>query len=149
IDLQRWADHLGVPFRFPPTFPVHSLAAARGFHAAREAGRGGDYCRAALRAAWAEGLELADLSVLRGLAADLGLDPDRFEASLAEPHVKSWLRAEVDQALGRGVFGVPTFFVGEEMFFGNDRLMFVEEALARHGSRTEELPSKAPFNRWF
>jgi len=148
VDLRRWAEHLGIPYTDPPTFPVHSLAAARGFRFAREAGKGGAYCRAALRACWGEGRELADLPVLRDVADQVGLDPDAFEASLSDPGVKQWLREEVDEAARRGVFGAPTFFVGDEMFHGNDRLMFVEEALARDGDRPV-IPSGSPYNQWF
>jgi uncharacterized protein (TIGR00369 family) len=149
LDLARWADHLGIPFVEPPVFPVNSLAAARGFHAARGAGKGSEYCRAALRAAWGEGRDLGDARVLREVAAGVGLDTEAFERSLQDPDVKAWLRAEVDEASRRGVFGAPVFFVGGEMFHGNDRLMFVEEALARQGHPSPAQGPASPFNRWF
>jgi uncharacterized protein (TIGR00369 family) len=149
VDLARWADRLGVPLAFPPEFPVHSLAAARGFHMARRAGQAGAYCRAVLHACWGEGRDVADTAVLRGIAAGLGMDAGSFEASLHDPEVKAWLRAEVDEAIRRGVFGAPTFFVGGEMFHGNDRLDFVEEALARGAAPAPALATAAPFNRWF
>ncbi len=148
-DLERWARHLGVPLRHPPEFPVRSLAASRGMRFASEAGVGGRYCRRLLAAAWGEGRDLADQNELRSLAAELGLDPDAYLASLDRPVVKAWLREQTAEAARRGVFGAPTFFLGDAMYYGNDRLFMVEEALAAGRATEGAGSSTTPFNEWF
>ncbi|HKY33960.1 MAG TPA: DsbA family protein [Candidatus Polarisedimenticolia bacterium] len=149
LDMERWAARYGVPLKIPPIVPVHSLAAARGFHAAREAGRGGAYCRKVFDVCWGQGQDVGEHEVLRGVAASLGLDPDGFMESTRRTEVKEWLRGEVEEAARRGVFGAPTFFVGDEMFHGNDRLFMVEEALARASAPGAPAAAVTPYNRWF
>lgn len=80
---------------------------------------------------WVKGLNLGEETVLREVLRAAGLDADRIVTRLEEQEVKDQLRANTEEAVRRGVFGAPTFFVGEEMFWGNDRLPFVEEQLAR------------------
>jgi 2-hydroxychromene-2-carboxylate isomerase len=102
-------------------------------HAAWRAGVFEAYHAAMFPALWAEGLDLGDEAVIDRVATRAGLDAGELAAGAADPDVKDALRATTDEAVERGVFGAPTFFVGEEMFFGNDRLHFVEAALARGG----------------
>ena len=83
----------------------------------------------AFRAMWNDGLDLADEAVVRDLVTKAGGNADAVLARCAEPEVKNALRANTEEAVERGAFGAPTFFVGDELFFGNDRLDFVEEAL--------------------
>jgi len=150
-DLEMWAERLGVPLRHPPEFPVRSLAASRGMVLAEQAGIGGAYCRRLLAAAWGEGRDIADERVLRAIATELSLDPEEYLASIQRPEVKAWLRSRTEEALRRGVFGAPTFFLDGEMYYGNDRLFMVEEALAGRAAGTGAPPSRAttPFNEWF
>ena len=149
VDLERWAAYLGVPLRFPPRFPVDSLAASRGYLFASRAGLGGPYCRRLLQASWAEGKDLGDREVLAELAAELGLDARALLESTLQQEVKQWLREETDLGERRGVFGAPTFFVGEERFHGNDRLFMVERALAERQARHESVAPVTPYNEWF
>ena len=81
------------------------------------------------RAVWAEGKNLADEGVLRAAIDAAGLDGAVIVARAKEQDVKDTLRRNSEEAVERGAFGAPTFFVGDEMFWGNDRLDFVEEAL--------------------
>jgi 2-hydroxychromene-2-carboxylate isomerase len=93
---------------------------------------GGDFAAyhgAAFRAVWCEGANLGDEAVLRDLLAKTGCDADAVIARCGEQEIKDALRSNTDEAVERGAFGAPTFFVGDELFFGNDRLDFVEEAL--------------------
>jgi len=147
-DLERWARHLGVPLRHPPEFPVRSLAASRGTLFASRAGIGDRYCRRLLAAAWGEGRDLADENELGSLAAELGLDPVAFAASLTRQETKDWLRDQTSEAGRRGVFGAPTFFLGDAMYYGNDRLFMLEEALAAGANGATDVPT-TPFNEWF
>jgi 2-hydroxychromene-2-carboxylate isomerase len=82
------------------------------------------------RAMWEQGRNLGDAAVLGATLREGGFDADAFGALVAEPEVKAGLVATTEEAVARGVFGAPTFFVGEAMFFGQDRLDFVGEALA-------------------
>ena len=81
-------------------------------------------------AMFVDGLDLADPAVLREIIASAGLDADRYLEAIATDEVKALLKNNTQEAADRGAFGAPTFFVGDEMFFGQDRLEFVEEALA-------------------
>jgi 2-hydroxychromene-2-carboxylate isomerase len=131
-DVQDWTSYLGLPpFRMPENFPINSLKANRLGLVAAEHGRIAPFSHAAFRAAFAEGKDLADPQVLAELARAVELEPEQAIARAESQEIKDALRRNTDEALARGAFGAPTFFVGDELFFGNDRLMFVERALRR------------------
>ena len=88
------------------------------------------YHRAIYDAFWRDGLNLGDAAVVREVLQRAGLDAERIAAASEEPAVKDALRVSTETAVARGAFGAPTFFVGDQMFWGNDRLMFVEQALS-------------------
>jgi 2-hydroxychromene-2-carboxylate isomerase len=130
-DLDDWTHHLGLPpFRMPEEFPVNSLKANRLGLVAAEEGRIAPFSHAAFRAAFVHGKDLNDPAVLAELARAAELNPDKALARLENQEIKDALRRNTDEAVSRGAFGAPTFFVGERMFFGNDRLMFVERTLS-------------------
>lgn len=128
-DIPRWVRRYGVPFVFNPNFPMNTLHAMRAALAAQELGAFPAYHEALFRAAWVEPANLADVTVLRDVIAKAGLDADRIVARAGSDEIKEQLKANTAEAVERGAFGAPTLFVGDEMFFGNDRLDFVEEAL--------------------
>ena len=129
-DVRRWVRHYGLPFHMPSVFPVNTIRALRCAVAALEDGTFATYHHAVMRAYWAEDQDIGDAEVLAGIAAGVGLDgPALIARSETEP-VKTALKKNTDEAVARGVFGAPTFFVGADMFWGNDRLEFVAEALA-------------------
>ncbi len=127
VDLQRWAHRLGVPLRFPATFPIPTVLALRCALAAEAQGKLVPFSQAVFRAAWVDEQDVASPEVLAGLADDLDLDGAALVA--AAPGYKEALARSTAEAVERGAFGAPTFFVGDAMFVGNDRLDFVEEAL--------------------
>ncbi len=134
-DLSRWAAHYGVPFRFTSHFPINALRAMRlivaaGLAAGADTGHPG-LSKALFDAAWTEDRDLTNDATLRAVCEALGLPPDPLLAACDTPAVKDRLRAFGDEALARGVFGAPAIFVGDELFWGNDRLDFVEAALRR------------------
>ena len=131
VELQRWATRYGVPFAANRFFPINTMKLMRGAVAAQQAGCFAEYHRAIYPAFWVESANLGEQEVIRSVLAKAGLDADLILARIEEPEVKEQLRLNTEDAVRRGVFGAPTFFVGEEMFWGNDRLMFVEEALLR------------------
>jgi len=130
-DLQRFARRYGVPFNFNPHFPINTLTLMRGA-AGLQLRRPADFLRyldVVERAMWETPKNLGDPAVLAATLAEAGFDADEFVALAADPEVKAKLVATTEEAVARGVFGAPTFFVGDAMFFGQDRLDFVREAL--------------------
>ncbi|MGB5245327.1 MAG: 2-hydroxychromene-2-carboxylate isomerase [Woeseia sp.] len=129
-DLERWAARYGIAFRMNPAFPQNTLGALRLALAAQQAGGFQALHQRLFNAMWAEQRDLADPAVLLKIANDAGLDAEGLLQASSSQEVKDLLKANTDEAVQRGAFGAPTFFVGGEMFFGNDRLEFVREALA-------------------
>lgn len=129
-DVRRWARHYDLPFKMPSVFPVNTIRALRGAVAALEDGVFARYHHAVMEAYWAHDQDIGDPETLAKVAGAAGLDGERLVARAEDPAVKAGLKANTDDAIARGVFGAPTFFVGDQMFWGNDRLHFVEEALS-------------------
>jgi 2-hydroxychromene-2-carboxylate isomerase len=120
--------HALTRYRFNPHFPVNTLLIMRGAAAAELEGVLIPYVDAVLPAMWEDGLKMDDAEVVAGVLdkAELGHLLPRTQ----EPEVKARLIANTETAVERGVFGIPTFFVGDDIFFGKERLGQVEEALA-------------------
>jgi 2-hydroxychromene-2-carboxylate isomerase len=129
FDMPLWARHYGVPFQPNPFFPINTLALMRGAAAAELDGSFARYHPAIFKAMWVDGRNLNDLKEVASVLSGAGLDPQKFGNRIQEQDVKDRLKATTDEAVGRGVFGAPTSFVDGQMFFGNDRLPFVELAL--------------------
>ena len=127
-DLGRWAELYRVPFRMSSRFPVNAM---KGHRLILAAGNDGPRLAASLFSAlWVDDLDLTDPACLTARSAALGLDGAQLLARSETQEVKDQLRALTDEAIRRGAFGAPAMFVGEELFWGNDRLPFVEAALA-------------------
>lgn len=129
FDMPLWARHYGVPFQRNPFFPVNTLALMRGAAAAQIDGLFERYHPAIYKAMWVEGRNLNDIAEVAAVLTAAGLDARKFGSRIQDQDVKDRLKATTDEAVARGVFGAPTSFVGDMMFFGNDRLPFVEMAL--------------------
>lgn len=127
-DLHRWARHYGVEFRFNSRFPVNALKAMRVVLAGEDQGRGAETALAAFRAIWVDDSDVTTPEGLAAVAEKAGLDVGRAMAAIETPAIKDRLRAYTDDAIKRGAFGAPAMFVGDDLFWGNDRLHFVEEA---------------------
>ncbi|WP_151637825.1 2-hydroxychromene-2-carboxylate isomerase [Noviherbaspirillum aerium] len=130
-DLQRWADHFGVVFVQNPHFPINTLHLMRGAIGMQMAGEAEfrRYLDAVFHAMFGEPRNLNEIGEVIALLTENGFDPQRFQAMINDPAVKDALKRNTDDAVERGVFGAPTFFVGNEMYWGQDRLHFVEAAL--------------------
>ena len=128
-DHLRWARKTGLPFHRPSRFPIKTGLALRGSIAMRESGLEEDYIQAVMRAYWAEDKDISEPRVLAGIAGALGVDGADFLASANAEAARSILHETTADGMARKVFGAPMFFVGDEMFWGKDRLDFVEEAL--------------------
>lgn len=130
LEMQRFIERHGLSkFRLNPHFPVNTLTIMRGAIVAEDEGRLTDYVEAVNRAMWEEGLKMDDPEVIAAFLSANGFDGPRMLARTQEADIKATLARNTEAAVERGVFGIPTFFVGDEMFFGKDRLDQVEEAL--------------------
>ena len=129
-DVQRWARHYGVPVAFPKVFPVNSVLVLRAGIAAAAEGKGAEFATAAMHAYWADGSDISQPEVVSAVAASVGLDGAALLLQAQAQPVKDQLRANTEEAVRRGAFGAPSFFVGEQMFWGNDRLVLLEEVLS-------------------
>ena len=131
-DLQAWARLAGLKITFPPkVFPVNSVKALRGLLWAKGEGKEVELATAFFELYWSEDRDISRDDVVAEAARRAGLDPARLAQAITEPGVKEQLKANTDELIARGGFGSPTMFVNGEMFFGNDRLPLVREALRR------------------
>ncbi len=130
-DLARFARRDGVAFRHNPFFPINTLTLMRGVCGLqmKDAARMVPYADAVYRAIWRDATDMNDAAVVAGVLGQAGFDPAALLALAGDPEVKERLKAQTMEAVARGVFGAPTFFVGEEMYWGQDRLDFVRQAL--------------------
>lgn len=128
-DLARFAKRYGVVLNFNTHFPVNTLPLMRGAVAYQQTQQFDLYVNAMFDAMWAHPRNLNDPGEIAHVLKDIGIDPDDFLARIDRPDTKEKLKANTEGAVARGVFGAPTFFVDGEMFFGQDRLDFVEERL--------------------
>jgi 2-hydroxychromene-2-carboxylate isomerase len=132
-DLGRFAKRYGVPFVMNPHFPINTLQLMRGAIGMqlRQPERLGALLKTVFEALWVNGVNLNDLATVASTLAAAGFDPGQVFALVNDADIKAALKANTEEAVARGVFGAPTVFVGNTMFFGQDRLDFVREALAR------------------
>ncbi len=131
-DLNDWAKLLGLPpVVLPEPFPFVAAQADRLGLLVDDAGKLADFAPRLFRRIWADGADCNQAEVLAGALADVGLEAGPLLERARTQELKDRLRKNTDEAVERGAFGVPTFFVEGEMFVGNDRLDFVERALER------------------
>ena len=129
-DLQDWARFYGLKIGNPTVFPVNSVKAMRGAFVAHEHGKISPYLRRVFESYWGEDRDISKDEVVRDIVRAVGLDEAEYFAKIAAPEYKEKLKANTEELISRGGFGSPSIFVDGEMFFGNDRLVLVEHALA-------------------
>lgn len=129
LEFDRFVKAHSIPFRMNPNFPINSLYLMRGAVAAQHLGCFMHYVEAIMTAMWEQGLNTGDLDVVRKVLEDSGLDSAAILAKADDPEVKAELAANTEKAADRGAFGVPTFFVGPDMYWGKERQGQVEDAL--------------------
>ncbi|MDN5938123.1 MAG: 2-hydroxychromene-2-carboxylate isomerase [Salinisphaera sp.] len=131
-DLSRWATHWGVPLQFNPHFPINSMTlmrAAAGVQL-RLLQRLEEFNRAVFHAMWVDAQDLSQPEVVAAVLDAAGFDAAAIAALAGEGEVKAALRATTEEAIAQGAFGAPTFIVDKELYWGQDRLFMVEQALA-------------------
>ncbi|MBU2645142.1 2-hydroxychromene-2-carboxylate isomerase [bacterium] len=129
-DLELCARKWGVPLTFNQNFPFNTIQVMRGAVWAQKEGNLAAYSELMFGAVWVDNQNIADPETLAELLKTIDIEPTRFMDGIADQTVKDRLRELTDEAVSRGAFGAPTMFVGKEMFWGQDRLEFVEAALA-------------------
>jgi 2-hydroxychromene-2-carboxylate isomerase len=128
-DLPRFAALYDVELNFNPHFPINTLNLMRGAIVALQQDYADIYLNSVFNAVWVEGKNMGDPEVVAEALRAAGLDADSVLAASQQPDVKASLIANTENAVARGIFGVPTMFIGQQMFFGQDRFQFVEMAL--------------------
>ena len=126
LDMQRWADLWKVPFKFPNGHPRRSVHCMRTILASGDAGV--DVMHALYKAYWVDELDVAQPDVVGQALTDAGLNPE-WSTQAVDQAIKDELRERTAEAVSHGVFGVPTCIVDGELFWGQDRMDFVEAAL--------------------
>jgi 2-hydroxychromene-2-carboxylate isomerase len=128
----RWAEKYDLPFEIPRQFPIKSSRVLRGSLAMRRKNLELPFVEQVFDAYWEQGnASVVEYSGMRPIVSALGVDTTWFEETAAGEEIGKELAASTDAGVERGVFGVPMMFVGNEMFWGKDRLDFVEDELAR------------------
>ena len=130
-DFERFAQRYGVPFKMNPHFPINTLLLMRGAIALQMKGDASfmDYCKTVFNAVWVESLNMNDPATAADALRRAGFDAQALVALASEQTTKDALKAATQRAVERGIFGAPTFFVGDQMFWGQDRMDFLKEAL--------------------
>lgn len=130
-DLDRFAKRYGVQLRFNPHFPINTLILMRAVTGMqmRQPQRFAEFVDCLFRALWVEGRNLNDPQAIAAVLTENGFDPQEIMALTNDESVKAALKENTEAAIKRGVFGAPSMFIGDQLFFGQDRLDFVEEAL--------------------
>ncbi len=128
-DLPRFAKRYDVPLNFNPYFPINTLNLMRGAIAAAELNCLDNYLQAVFKAVWVDSKNMGEADVVTEVLAAAGLDATTIIGHSQTPEVKAGLISNTEAAVARGVFGAPTMFMDDAMYFGQDRLDFIEEAL--------------------
>lgn len=131
-DLARYAKRYGVPLKFNPHFPINTLTLMRAVTGIqlRQPERFIDFIDCLFRAIWVEGRNMGDPAVVAAVLAQHHFDPAQVLELTQDEEIKDALKHKTEEAIARGMFGAPAMFVGQQLFFGQDRLDFVREALS-------------------
>jgi 2-hydroxychromene-2-carboxylate isomerase len=131
-DLYLWSKVRGVSISFPEVFPVNSVKAMRGCLFANTESQLVEFASNLFQAYWSEGMDISQEDLLVDIAKNSNLNTKKFKKYIASQEAKDLLIQNTDELIERGGFGSPTFFYKEKMFFGNDRLHLLEEAITRN-----------------
>ena len=128
-DIQRWSNKLGISFKMNPYFPILTVPHMRGAILAQKKNILEDYMKSMFDSMWLKGLNLNDQEILTQVASESGIDPNEFAEGISSDEVKNELKVNTQFAIDKGAFGVPTYFLEDEMFWGIDSIKFLLESL--------------------
>ena len=130
-DLNRWATFHNLPFKMPDNFPIKTSRALRAAIASRQWNLEFEFMARMFSAYWEQNTgTIGEYATLNAIAEKLGINPDKFEAACESAEVKQALIDSTNQALERGVFGAPSIYLGDELYWGKDRMEFIDAQLA-------------------
>ena len=130
-DLNRWATFHNLPFKMPDNFPIKTSRALRAAIASRQWNLEFEFMADMFSAYWEQNTgTIGEYATLNAIAEKLGINPDKFEAACESAEVKQALIDSTNQALERGVFGAPSIYLGDELYWGKDRMEFIDAQLA-------------------
>ncbi len=129
LEFRRFIAAHNIPFKMNPHFPINSLMVMRGAVAAQHLDCFMPYVDMIMKAMWEDGANTGDIAILSDVLDQAGLDSAAILTKSDDPAIKAELAANTEKAVARGAFGVPTFFVGDEIFWGKERLAQVAAAL--------------------
>ena len=128
-DIQRWANKLDISFKMNPYFPILTVPHMRGAILAQKKDILEHYMQSMFDSMWLKGLNLNDQEILTQVASESGIDPNDFAEGISSDEIKDELRVNTQFAIDKGAFGVPTYFLENEMFWGIDSIKFLLESL--------------------
>ena len=128
-DIQRWSNKLDVSFKMNPYFPILTVPHMRGAILAQKKNILEDYMQSMFDSMWLKGLNLNDQEILTKVASESGIDPNDFAEGISSDEIKDELRLNTQFAIDKGAFGVPTYFLENEIFWGIDSIKFLLESL--------------------
>ena len=128
-DIQRWSNKLGISFKMNPYFPILTVPHMRGAILAQKKDILEDYMQSMFDSMWLKGLNLNDQEILTKVASESGIDPNDFAEGISSDEIKDELRLNTQFAIDKGAFGVPTYFLENEIFWGIDSIKFLLESL--------------------
>ncbi len=131
-DLALWSKLRDIEITFPKVFPVNSVKAMRGCLFAMEQEKLEIFARNVFKSYWSDGIDISKEDYLLEISKNSGLDPEDFKNFIYSKKAKELLLKNTDELIDRGGFGSPTFFYKQQMFFGNDRLHVLEEAITKN-----------------
>ena len=128
-DIQRWSKKLNISFKMNPYFPILTVPHMRGAILAQKKNILEDYMQSMFDSMWLKGLNLNDQEILTQVASESGIDPNDFAEGISSDEIKNELKENTQFAIDKGAFGVPTYFLEDEMFWGIDSIKFLLDSL--------------------
>ena len=130
-DINRWSKKLGIPFKMNPYFPILTVPHMRGAVLAQRENILEKYMQVMFEAIWVKAMNLNDQEILSNIAEKSGIDPNQFAEEISSNEIKNKLRENTEFAISKGAFGVPTYYLDDEMFWGIDSVKFLLDGLKK------------------
>ena len=130
-DINRWSKKLDIPFKMNPYFPILTVPHMRGAVLAQRENILEKYMQVMFEAIWVKAMNLNDQEILTNIAEKSGIDPNQFAEEISSDEIKNKLRENTEFAISKGAFGVPTYYLDDEMFWGIDSVKFLLEGLKK------------------
>tara|TARA_B100000678_G_scaffold78713_1_gene65170 strand:+ start:14055 stop:14639 length:585 start_codon:yes stop_codon:yes gene_type:complete len=130
-DINRWSQKLDIPFKMNPYFPILTVPHMRGAVLAQRENILEKYMQVMFEAIWVKAMNLNDQEILTNIAEKSGIDPNQFAEEISSDEIKNKLRENTEFAISKGAFGVPTYYLDDEMFWGIDSVKFLLDDLKK------------------